>query len=210
MYLVGSPCPQVRLQRPSVKLHSFLPALVVASVLTATTAAYHLVPHTAPLAPPQPDADRGPDDRAFEALFARSVARDLVAREVIAGRTTVPEAAALFAWLDARPPRTKAAWPGQLTEQAGLPDPGGYTGAEMYGVRVVSEVGVSARSDATLPPGCVDRARREFLATRARGAFDPLPVLPEDQCVQLLERARAEARRMTAARASTRPVQVAE
>jgi hypothetical protein len=190
-----------------VKLHSFLPALVVASVLTAMTAAYHLVPRTGPLAPPQPDVDRDPGDSGFEALFVRSVARELVAREVLAGRTTVPEAAALFAWLDARPPRTKAAWPGQLSVQAGLPDPGGYTEAEMHGVRVVAEVAAAARSPVPSPPGCVERVRAEFLATRARGEFATLPAAPEDRCAQLLEQARVEVRRLTVGRAPGRHVQ---
>jgi hypothetical protein len=174
------------------------------------TAAYHLVPQTGPLAPPQPDADRGPDDPGFEALLARSVARELVAREVIAGRTTVPEAAALFAWLDAQPPRTMAAWPGQLTVQAGLPDPGGYTEAEMKGVRVVAQVAAAARCPVPSPPGCVERVRAEFHAARARGEFAPLPAAPEDRCAPLLEQARVEVRRMSVGRAAGRRVQTVE
>ena len=104
----------------------------------------------------------------------RSAARSLVAREVIAGRATVPEAAALIGWIDALPPQRPAIQTGQVAAMAGLPDSGGYTAAELLGVRVVMHVGVAERNDAVGPPGSVGRARAAFLAAR-RGGVHPTP-----------------------------------
>ena len=152
-------------------LRPFLPAVAVVSALAVMTSAYQLTLHADPPPQPQPDAERIADELAVEALFVRLAARNLVAREVIAGRTTVPEAAALFAWIDALPPRPSGREARQLAGQAGLPDSGGYTEAELLGVRVVMFVGVAARHDA-YPPGCMERARAEFLAAR-RGGVHP-------------------------------------
>ena len=154
-----------------MKLRPFLPAAAVISALAATTAAYHLAaPAADPPPPPRPDADGRPADPVAEAMLVRSVARGLVAREVIAGRTTVPEAAALFGWLDARSPWTKAAADGRIAADAGLSDSGGYTDAEMHGVRVVAAATAVAGSLPCLPPGGVEWARGEFLAARRAGS----------------------------------------
>ncbi len=79
--------------------------LVAAAVLVQTGR----VPSPfASLAPPGLTESAGePDDEALTAskfLTARFVAREAVARELLSGRLTVAEAAAVFAWLDDQPP----------------------------------------------------------------------------------------------------------
>ena len=61
--------------------------------------------------PTPPDADGAVDDLgpapAVRHVVVRAAARDLVARELIAGRMTLPDAAARFGWLNALPPATR-------------------------------------------------------------------------------------------------------
>ena len=159
-------------------LRPLLPAAVALSALALTTAVYRLAPHPELPPPPLPEPGREPAESAIEALIVRSVARQLVARDVIAGRTTVPEAAALYRWLDAQPPRTKAPWGDQILAQAGWYDVGGFTDDEMQGVRVVAQVSILTRCGADLPPGCVERVRCEFLAARCAGSSPRRPRSP--------------------------------
>jgi hypothetical protein len=187
-----------------VKFRTLLPATAAVAALTATTAMYRLATDADPPPPPRSDADRCPADPAIEVLFVRSVARDLVAQEVIAGRMTVPEAVAMFAWLDAHPPWYPAAPPGQMAVLAGLSDPGDYTEAELLGLRLVAHAEVAARS-ASAPVGCAERVRGEFLAVRAQGKFTRLPAVPEDRCARLLDQARIEARRAMSGRPDALP-----
>jgi hypothetical protein len=193
-----------------VKLRPLLPAVAGLVALVATTAAYRLALRTDPPPPPRADADGCPVDPVIEARFIRSVARELVAQEVIAGRWSVPEAAAVFGWLDARPPRTVAAFPDQIAALAGLSDTGGYTDAELQGVRVVALAALMARSDSPSPPGSVERVRREFLAARARGEFARLPAPPECEGQRLVERARTESRGYSSGRPASRGARSAQ
>ena len=156
---------------------SLLPAVAGFVALAATSAAYRLASPDEPVPQHQPDAGYHlAADPAAEAYRVRSAARNLVAREVIAGRTTVPEAAAVFGWLDARPPRHVDPTPADTASLAGLPDPGGYTAAEMLGVRVVAFV--ATRDVCASRPVCMERVRAEFLAARREGSLPDYPRPP--------------------------------
>jgi hypothetical protein len=189
-----------------VKLRTLFPATAAVAALTATTAMYRVATDADPPPRPRPDVEWYPADPAVEVLFVRSLARDLVAGEVIAGRTSVPEAAAVFAWLDALPPRCPAAAPDRIAVLAGLSDPGGYTQAELLGLRVVAQVEVMVRP-ASVTLGCAERVRGEFLAARAQGTFTRLPAVSEDRCARLVDQARIEARRVMSGRPDALPAQ---
>ena len=83
-----------------------------------------------------------PADPSAADLAARSAAKDGVTREVLAGRMTLPEAAARFARLNALPPRSIIPRPDILAMTAGLPDPGDCTEAEWAAVQVAVRVAV--------------------------------------------------------------------
>jgi hypothetical protein len=186
-----------------MQFRPLLPTAAIVTALAATSAVYRLAPHSDLPHYNQRDADLNlvsPPDPAAEAHCVRSMARDLAVREVIAGRASVTEAAALFGWLDGLPPRQWATSHDQLAVLASLPDAAGYTEAELLGARVVALVEVVSCDDAA-QPGCVERVRREFFSARAEGQFARLPTPPAARCALLLEQARVEAARTARGRA---------
>jgi hypothetical protein len=137
-----------------------------------------------------------PADPAVAAFVFRSAAKGEIVREVIAGRRSLPEAAALFGWLDAISPRTVAIPPHELAARAGLADEN-YTADELLAVQVVARVAIVAREDSPAQAAeLTARVRGEFLAAREAGRFDRLPEIPDADLVQLIERAEAEVERM--------------
>jgi hypothetical protein len=167
------------------------PAVAAAAVsaLGMTCAALFCPPGPRP--PADPTVCYFEPDPAIARLDARSAAREWVAREVAAGRMTLPEAAARFAWLDGLPPRAILPTPEEMAVKAGLPAGGRYTEKERSALQVVAWIAERA--------GDLDRAaeaaRSLFLAERAAGRLDRLPEVPEVDLARRLERAEAEAAR---------------
>jgi hypothetical protein len=141
-------------------------------------------------------AEPEPGDLAAEAVAARSAAKHLVVREVIAGRMALPDAAARFGWLNALPPPFRAFPQDGPASEPWLPDRGGFTEAEWLAAQVVEWVANEVREDHRVRAGEV-RARLvgEFWSARAAGRPARLPEVPEGERARLLERAEAEAAR---------------
>src|SRR5687768_12603354 len=95
------------------------PALLTAA---ATAVIGGAVTQFAP--PPAPNDGGAPldADPAIAQVDLRSRTRDLVVREMTAGRMTLPEAAAAFGWLDRLTPPIPTPLPCQAALTAGLPD----------------------------------------------------------------------------------------
>ena len=151
-------------------------------------------PDSLPLGSPV-DAEAPGDVRLID---ARACARRVVGRELLAGRLTVPEAAAVFGWLDRQHP----ALPASMIETANL--------AMAGGTPVGSELSAGARHEAewlclrtagyarNLAWGeCLERAEAlsealddGLLRAWESGKARSLPAVDEDGCRTLLLRAR--------------------
>jgi hypothetical protein len=155
------------------------PAAAACAVGLAYLALY-LAPRPEPPGAAAPAELLSPDPAAAQAI-ARSAAKEAIAREVIAGRMTLPEAADRFGRLNAMPPPAPVRVPNLLAADAGLADSGGYTGAELPALQVVAWVAIVARED------CPDRAeevaaraRDQFRADRAAGRLARPPEVPAE------------------------------
>ena len=84
-----------------------LPVLLITVV--ASTAALLWKTRTPPLAAPAAWSVDDEVSERIDAIAARSLARDAICRELLAQRMTLPEAAAVFGWLDNQPPELEAA-----------------------------------------------------------------------------------------------------
>ena len=84
-----------------------LPILLITVV--ASTAALLWKTRTPPLAAPAAWSVDDEVSERIDAIAARSLARDAICRELLAQRMTLPEAAAVFGWLDKQPPELEAA-----------------------------------------------------------------------------------------------------
>jgi hypothetical protein len=134
------------------------------------------------------DADEGmaPDPAVAQANL-KSRARDLVAREVAAGRMTLPDAAAAFDWFDHLPPLSPAPLPWQASVGAGVPPDPGYTQTEILALRVVTRVDVLERTQyPAVPAGSAEAARGQSRRARAGGALTCLPAVPDAALARLL------------------------
>jgi hypothetical protein len=131
-----------------------------------------------------------PDPAARHAVV-RATAKDLVAREFIAGRMALPDAAAWFGWLNALPPTTRTLPPEHLAALAGLPAGETYGEGEALGLQVVAWLGRPVLSDD--PAGAQEAALRQFREARAEGRLIRLPEVAEDVRARLLEQAEVEA-----------------
>src|SRR5689334_3154871 len=117
--------------------------LTVGAAVVLVCAATRFSPH------PDPPGvgEFEPPDPAFAAVAVRSVAKDLVVREVIAGRMALPEAAAQFAWLNELPPPARVFPPDVPASQAWLPERGEFTGTELLAAQVVEWAANAARAE---------------------------------------------------------------
>jgi hypothetical protein len=150
----------------------------------------------------RPDAPEGPDPAAADrsgpppearAVGLRSAAKEVVVRDLMAGRTTLPAAAGMFARLNALPPAAIAPAESLLAVPADI-GPLGPDG-HMY-AQVIEWAGKVAGIDASgRGPGAENRKAlwAEFRALRAAGRLSPLPVPVAADWSALLARAEAEA-----------------
>src|SRR5262245_23437600 len=127
--------------------------------------------------PPSPEPDGaleylepGP---AVRHAVVRATARDLVARELIAGRLALPDAAARFGWLNVLPPPAQTRPPEQLAALAGLPAGEQYGEGEALALQVVAWLGRPALSDD--PARAQEAALQQFREARAQGRLARLP-----------------------------------
>jgi hypothetical protein len=130
-------------------------------------------------------------DPAARQLVVRAVARDLVARELIAGRMTLPAAAARFGWLNALSPTTQPHPAGHLAALAGLPAGEEYGEGEALALQVWAWLGRPVLSDD--PARAQEAALRQFREARAAGRLARLPEVGEDEGARWLAQAEAEA-----------------
>ena len=122
-------------------------------------------------------------DRAAHEL--RVAAKDAVARDLLAGRTTLPEAAALFGWLNDLPPDA-APIPPQLPQVLEL-EPRAYDARELLLIQVV--VWAEGCTRVEFPSRALDQSRH--LRARLRDALAHHVKLPEvdpDRATALLAR----------------------
>lgn len=147
-----------------------------------------------------PDDDPGTAtaDPLADLVMSRSAAKDVIARDVLAGRTGLAAAAALFAKLNALPPAVPPVHQGirVAAEGAGWLGPGEDCSA---GDLIAAQVGlwveaVALRED---PSGwrAAAAVRAAFDEGRAAGRFDPLPAADEDGLWRILAQADEEAGR---------------
>src|SRR5262249_36942662 len=133
-------------------------------------------------------------DPAVRQRLVRVAARDLVARELIAGRMALPGAAARFAWLNALPPTTQIRPPEDLAALVGLPAGEKYGEGEALALQVVAWLGRPALSD---DPGRGPEAGlRQVQDARAEGRLARLPEVVEDERARLLAQAEVETTRV--------------
>jgi hypothetical protein len=123
----------------------------------------------------------------------RSVAKDIVARDVVAGRRSLPDAAALFDRLNAICPRNATGQQILLAaEWEGLSDGEEVTPNESLGLQVILwalrrvEPGSSARA------ALVGRLRNEYWTARKEGLLANLTPATEESYRDVLDRAAAE------------------
>jgi hypothetical protein len=148
-------------------------ASVIVCVAAMMCAVLFCSPRTAPPSPNKVGEYRVPDP-AIRYVVVRSVARDIVAREVILGRLALPDAAARFAWLQALPPAGDPDLaPEFLAALVGLPTDERYGAGEVLALRVVVWVRRPELSDD--PIQSQEAALRQFLKARAEGRLTRLP-----------------------------------
>ena len=169
-------------------------AIPIASVIVCVVAMMCAALFCSPRpTPPDPDgaADYLDPDPASRHVLVRSYAKDVVAREVIAGRMALPDAAARFGWLNALPPAAAPTLPPELLAAlVGLPAGERYGEGEVLALQVVAWVRRPVLSDD--PVRSQEAALRQFREARAEGRLARLPEVPEDERVRLLAQAEAE------------------
>jgi hypothetical protein len=146
--------------------------------------------------PPNPHValDHLDADPEVRHALVRAAAKDLVARELIAGRMALPDAAARFGWLNALPPKAQTRPPEVLAVLAGLPAGEKYGEGEALALQVVAWLGRPVLSDD--PPRAQEVALRQFREARAEGRLARLPEVAEDERARLLAQAEVEATRV--------------
>jgi hypothetical protein len=130
-------------------------------------------------------------DPAVRQHVVRTAARDRVARELVAGRLSLPDAAARFGWLNALPLTSRTHPRGHLAALAGLPADEEYEEGEVLALQVVAWLGRPVLSDD--PARAQEAALRQFRDARAEGRLARLPELSEDDRARLLAQAEADA-----------------
>jgi len=173
-------------------------AISIASVIICVAAMMCAVVFCSPR-PAPPSANKVGEyrepDPAIRHAVVRTVAKDMVAREVIAGRLPLPDAAARFGWLQALPPAADPDLaPEFLAELVGLPADERYGAGEVLALRVVVWVRRPELSDD--PIRSQEAALRQFLEARAEGRLTRLPEVSKDERARILAQAEVEATRL--------------
>jgi hypothetical protein len=168
-------------------------ALAVVCV-AAITCPVLLISPRRPAPNPNAAVDYLDPDPAVRNRLVRAAARDLVARELIAGRITLPDAAARFGWLNALPPKAQTRPPEVLAALAGLPAGEEYGEGEVLALQVVAWLGRPVLSDD--PARAQETALRQFRDARAEGRLARLPEVVADERARLLAQAEVEATRV--------------
>ncbi len=174
------------------------------AILLAVAAASVLAVLTAPRPAPPPDPGRDVPELIPD--HVRSVGMALATEDLVAGRVTLPEAAARFRELErlaglpgADPPNLVQVRPGPWSENRA------ETGADRLYLRVLAHVEAGVEF---APPGVADevfgRLGREYLALRSGGRPLEVPDLLPDRRDAVLAQARAAAERAAAGLASAR------
>jgi hypothetical protein len=143
-----------------------------------------------PAAPPPPAAEFDEPPAEVAAVFERIMAKAAVARAVLADRLSLPEAAAVFGWLNRLPPA-------EARRFLRLPD-GDFEASSDEEFLCLSVV-VWVAQEADIAPadahaGQVARAvKGQFRRAFADGARVALPAVVESDCRELVARVRAAA-----------------
>ncbi|HJZ93219.1 MAG TPA: hypothetical protein VKE40_20250 [Gemmataceae bacterium] len=142
--------------------------------------------------PPNPEVavEHLDADPAVRHNLVRVAAKDLVARELIAGRMALPEAAARFGWLNALPPKAQTRPPEVLAALAGLPEGEKHEEGEALALQVVAWLGRPGLSND--PARAQEAAMRQFREARAMGRLARLPEVVDDEGTRLLAQADVE------------------
>ena len=158
----------------------------------ACAAAYILaVPGPRPTTPPAAAADR---PAGSEGVLARSLAKHFVATEVTRGRLTVPEAAAVFGWLNRRPPPADPAE--VIGRQSGLSDAARRCEAEVLCAQVMAYRAAAARHpNPAREADLVWLGQAQVRMSRGPDGRPRLPAVNEAECEKLIARATALSRR---------------
>jgi hypothetical protein len=173
-------------------------AISIASVIVCVAAMMCAVLFCSPR-PAPPSANKVGEyrepDPAIRHAVVRTVAKDMVAREVIAGRLALPDAAARFGWLLALPPAAEPDLaPELLTALVGLPADERYGAGEVLALRVVVWVRRPELSDD--PIRSQEAALRQFVEARSHGRLARLPEVPKNERARILALAEVEATRL--------------
>ncbi len=130
-------------------------------------------------------------------LAVRLAAKDAIARDVAAGRTSLFDAAARFAWLNTLPPqcpRMGDTDAGYVAAEFGLEAGPGFTDNERAALQVIAW---ATERTAWMSPErageVAGRLRDEFLAARRARSLENLPAVPEATRRDLLNQAASEA-----------------
>ena len=164
--------------------------LAVVCAVGMACAAVRFTPRPPPVHADEAVDDPGPDPAVRHALV-RAAARDVVARELVAGRMALPEAAARFGWLNALPPAARTRPSEHLAALAGLPADEKYEEGEALALQVVAWLRRSGMGDESVR--AQESALRQFREARAEGRLTQLPEVAESERARLLAQAEAEA-----------------
>ena len=136
-------------------------------------------------------ADRPADS---EAVLARSLAKHCVATEVTRGRLTVPEAAAVFGWLNRRPPPADPAE--VIGRQFSLSDAARRCEAEVLCAQVMAYRAAAVRHpNPAREADLVWLGQAQVRMCRGPDGRPRLPAVNETDCENLLDRATVLTRR---------------
>jgi hypothetical protein len=167
-----------------------IPVASAAVCVVAMTCAALITPSR----PSPPDPDRAADhlvpDPAVRRAAVRTYARDVIAREVLAGRMALPDAAAWFGWLNSLSPTTRVVPTEWLAVRVGLPAGERCGEGEALALQVVAWMVWRDLSDD--PARAQEAALRQFREVRAEGRLARLPEVAKDERTQLLARAEVE------------------
>jgi hypothetical protein len=156
-----------------------------ANILTRIIAGSYLAIAIWVVCSPEPTVPAdGPDVAMASPVFVRVVAKTVVARELLAGRLSLPEATAVFDWLNRLPP----ALSDDVRARAGAdPEESPYRA-------VLNWVELPAGANQSVPNvrRLID-LQEEQRQSEARSPLQ-LPAVIEDDCSELVERSRAAIR----------------
>ena len=145
--------------------------------------------------PADPRADRPADS---DAVIARTLAKHFVATEVARGRLTVPEAAAVFGWLNRLPPPTDPAE--HVGGMSGISDAARRSEPEVLCAQVMTYRAAAVRNpNPAREADLVWIGQAQIRLARGLDGRPLLPAVNEADCRELIERATVLSRRQNRA-----------